>query len=670
MRKIVGFFVLISLWLFSSVCFAEYPYESVCPKGYNPDGVTMNDAIPGGPVAEGEWYKVYDKKGKYLPSKSYWRDQWGFAQCNCTSYASYRLNDVAPLGFNNGYEGVGRWGHGKDWGGAAKRAHIQVDNNPLPGDVAYWDNKVGEFGHVAFVESVEYDEQGKATTVHVSEYNWPSESNNNKYFTYGERPVDATNPSGYIHFLSHGFNRTVCTPTADNGRDLCWSYSGDDVSCSNGYAHMIDDRNDGVCYFASIDNCFNTRGWIRIVVGGRGGGVPAILKGPGHAMIATDAAVPSLPDFVVKNIWLETPWGAKKYKYGQPETMKMKAQFKNIGKGYCSGDIEVHFYLSKGYKEDAHSEWKRVGTDIIQCDNMKPGDTHTETEGIELWRDIPEPGMWNIVACVDHIMDDHNSGGAHPEKHESNNCSSEAVFEVTADGQVVNISPKPDFIVSSLSLTNTPVPVPAGGLYGARMAIRNIGQGNSPSGIRSQYALKGPGTPNADWKEIDGDDSDADELTPGRDQWEEIGNLAKAPEVPGNYTLRACADEPGRVVAEENEDNNCAYLDFQIYVQPSIVVTNPIASDEWRSDKEKHIEWDVNNFPERGDVKIEYSMDGGASWRTIESSTSNDGGKYWKMCGYKTTDSNNSFIRITSIQYPNVFGVSQRFTIDHAKGCE
>ncbi|MFA5353231.1 MAG: CARDB domain-containing protein [Thermodesulfovibrionales bacterium] len=384
---------------------------------------------------------------------------------------------------------------------------------------------------------------------------------------------------------------------------------------------------------------------------------------------SAEAPIKSLPDFIVNRVWLTTPWGKITYRYGKPEIMKMRAQFKNIGKGSCSGDIEVHFYLSKGYKEDAHTKWKRVGTDNIKCENFGPGETHTEEEGIELSRDIPEPGIWNIVACADHIKDDHNNGGAHPEKYESNNCSTEAVFKVTANGQVVNVAPKPDFIVSSLSLTNTPVPVPAGGLYGARMAIRNIGQGNSPSGIRSQYALKGPGTPNADWKEIDGDDSDADELTPGRDQWEEIGNLAKAQEVPGNYTLRACADY-NNAVAEESEDNNCAYLDFQINAIPSIVVTNPISSDNWRSDERKHIEWDVNNFPSAGDVRIEYSMDGGASWRTIESSTSNDGGRYWEMCGYKTTDSNNSFIRITSIQYPNVFGVSQRFTIDHAKGCE
>ncbi len=103
---------------------------------------------------------------------------------------------------------------------------------------------------------------------------------------------------------------------------------------------------------------------------------------------------------------------------------------------------------------------------------------------------------------------------------------------------------------------------------------------------------------------------------------------------------------------------------------PSITITNPISGDKWKSDKTKHITWDIYNFPVKGKVKIEYSMNGGSSWKTIDSSTGNDGSKYWGMCDSSTKDSDNSYIRITSKEYPDVFSISQRFEIDHKKGCK
>lgn len=200
------------------------------------------------------------------------------------------------------------------------------------------------------------------------------------------------------------------------------------------------------------------------------------------------------------------------------------------------------------------------------------------------------------------------------------------------------------------------------------MAIRNIGNAISPSNIRSQYAISGPGTGYA-WQQIADDESLASELAPGVDQYEQILALVQAPTVPGTYTLRGCADYLNQV-SESDETNNCAYQSFNVYALPSIVVTNPTASDNWRSSNTKHIQWQANNFPVLGNVRIEYTLNGGATWRTIDSVTANDGSRYWDMCKSYTTDSSNSYIRITSLTYPNTYGVSQRFTIDHAKGCK
>jgi hypothetical protein len=298
-------------------------------------------------------------------------------------------------------------------------------------------------------------------------------------------------------------------------------------------------------------------------------GVISIGNGPGIETPAVDQPVQFPPDFITKKVWLETPWGTETYKYGNQETVKMKAQFENIGDGSCSGDIEVHFYLSKGYKEDSHTEWKRVGTDFIHCDNLKPGDTHTETEGIELWRDIPEIGIWNITAYIDHIKDDHNDGGAYPEKHESNNGSTEAVFEVTANS-IENQDPRfADFITIGLRFLQTPYYAGDQARFGA--TVTNQGNIGSPSDIRSSYSVQCSGT---GLIYLTDDGTQASTLTAGASAWEETIAPVTLPNVAGSCTAFFCADYQG-AVAESNETNNCTSLSFTLQPRPKpkLVIT-------------------------------------------------------------------------------------------------
>jgi hypothetical protein len=250
----------------------------------------------------------------------------------------------------------------------------------------------------------------------------------------------------------------------------------------------------------------------------------------------------------------------------------MKAQFENIGRGDPSGsaDIEVRFYLSRGLKEDRHSEWRRVGTDIIKPSNLRSGQTHTETEGLEVANVISKPGMYNIVACVDRIRDEDNGVGAYQEEHESNNCSTEAVFEVKAEA-FVNVA-QHDFIVSAIQLANTPQPVPAGGQMGAHMQIRNIGNAKPGTGSRSAYEVCGP-LPDTTCRMIADDGSDADELAPGRDQGEEIKSLVAAPTRAGTYQLCGVANYQ-RTVAETDYSNNRTCITFEVRgAAPDFVVT-------------------------------------------------------------------------------------------------
>jgi len=296
-----------------------------------------------------------------------------------------------------------------------------------------------------------------------------------------------------------------------------------------------------------------------------------ITLGAGLETEPTEEPVAVPPDFVTKRTWLETPWGVETYQYGRTEVMKMKARFENIGDGPClstdaTQTIIAHAYLSRGYKEDDHSTWKRVGTDEIQCANLKPGDTHTETEGIELWRDIPENGIWNIVWCIDHPLDDHNNGGDHVEKHESNNCSTEAVFEVV-DG-TVNV-PNVDLI--PLNFTVLQMPYYAGDYARLGVYVKNQGTINASADTVGYYTVSCNGGPTT---VLTTDTTRATSLTAGAYNWEETIAPVLMPNVVGTCTLSFVVDALN-AQPESDETNNVASITVTLAPRPApnLVIT-------------------------------------------------------------------------------------------------
>lgn len=145
-----------------------------------------------------------------------------------------------------------------------------------------------------------------------------------------------------------------------------------------------------------------------------------------------------LPDFIVSKLWVEDDNGTKMGTFYPGQHVNLKGKFKNRGNGNSPSAITVKFYLSDGKKEDTNK--RTVGTGAIQFYNMGAGKTHTETVGFT----IPStPGIYNFTTCAD-------TGGVVSEKHESNNCSDEFVFEV------VRRSPAEvkRFLNSSLSIIN------------------------------------------------------------------------------------------------------------------------------------------------------------------------------------------------------------------------
>jgi murein DD-endopeptidase MepM/ murein hydrolase activator NlpD len=231
----------------------------------------------------------------------------------------------------------------------------------------------------------------------------------------------------------------------------------------------------------------------------------------------------------------------------------------------------------------------------------------------------------------------------------------------------------PDFTVSSLGLKEGNS-VGYGSVIHPFCVIRNIGNITPSAGIRSAYYID-------DVYRMD-DGSDAGQLTPGRDQPEEVLNDSLYADAVGTRTLKCCVDYQGSV-SESNEDNNCSTITFEVQAAPvetpppppeptkSIAVTNPTPGEEWDSDRSHHIRWVSENVGSDKHVKISYSPDDGNTWYSIDDNTADDDSKEWDMphdknlCKHK--DTSTARIRVMSVEYPEVSAISERFKIDYKK---
>ncbi len=176
-----------------------FPYKEVCSECI---GERISYRSGYRICSEDTWVpsKIVDGIEKGL----FWADQWSFAQCNCTSYVAWKLNEAfADAGFPtprfyNGYlqtEG-NSWHNANEWEDAAERAGIEVDEYPMQGDVAWWAaaSSNGYYGHVAFVEKINRDEN----SIEISEYNVEISKG------YGVRTLNSEDddyPDRFIHVL-------------------------------------------------------------------------------------------------------------------------------------------------------------------------------------------------------------------------------------------------------------------------------------------------------------------------------------------------------------------------------------------------------------------------------------------------------------------------------------
>ncbi|KKP95916.1 MAG: hypothetical protein US25_C0017G0005 [Candidatus Moranbacteria bacterium GW2011_GWE1_36_7] len=126
----------------------------------------------------------------------------------------------------------------------------------------------------------------------------------------------------------------------------------------------------------------------------------------------------SLPDFVIKKIWLSDSAGIAKTTFTPGEAMQIHVDVKNVGADTPSG-INIKYFLSNGKKRDSNP--KKISTDFIHKDDLQGGETHSELKNTTAPTTL---GTYNMAAKADSDSDI-------TEMRENNNWSDEAVFVVT-----------------------------------------------------------------------------------------------------------------------------------------------------------------------------------------------------------------------------------------------
>jgi surface antigen len=351
---------LVALVIFPGNSFADYPYRDVCPGGGEVYKCVDNNKDGKDDKPCDQYLKSYtDKKGYHI--YDYWKDLWNFAQCNCTSYAAFMANSY-------GYP-VSGWGNGKLWGDKAKEVGVIVDHVPIPGDVVYW--TYGSYGHVAWVEKVEYDENKNWKRAHIFEYNFDKEDD------YGDRWITPSDkPVGFIHTTA--YNEGV---TSLHYLDSYEMYDLYDYQTKDEwyYINML------VWNKYRCKNCSGNYdfAFVNSIVGGFGGNPPdpedsqtdpVGTPGDDGNVSLPDPSKASKPELFVK----ELKFKDEKTKYYQDEDIKIQATVKNAGQGVSSSITKISLKLYRFRGEKENSDTKEVDDENIKGENLGSGKTKSE----------------------------------------------------------------------------------------------------------------------------------------------------------------------------------------------------------------------------------------------------------------------------------------------------
>ena len=357
-----------------------FPYKEVCSKCINEvkyhrcGGRDNNDN------------KIHEKD-YYLTTKGFWVDQWSFAQCNCTSYVAWKLNEAfedagfpSPRFYNSYLQKNTSWSDAYKWRAAAERADIEVDEYPMQvGDVAWWDrvnpNDEDDKGHVAFVEKINRDEN----LIEISEYNVEISCG------YGVRTISIDDPDGFIHILPLHVGCSempnLCGPPFSSLEDYKEVPGTPDEDLPPYYCPQCDPLNPG-----GEGGCYDSEG--------------NFYPDPGDDYPTTDG-----PDANVKYVEIDNTgnnWHHSYYAY-PGQSLEVKVTVSNKGDEIIDY-YEVRIYRSKDKDFDKEEDY-RYGQEE-ETEDLAPDEKDSEDRTITA---PSTPGTYYIFAYINQV--DGKNGG-------------------------------------------------------------------------------------------------------------------------------------------------------------------------------------------------------------------------------------------------------------------
>lgn len=486
------FAILLVLIANSAMGANNYPYKDSCPNGKE--------------TLDGDFYST---------DLDAWVDIYKFAQCNCTSYVAYKINEAleyhsakSPM-FCNSFANIGNpktggWGNAYQWRSALNdRAPGIVNRYPLTQAewesalargmtivnavaIAWWGKDVDNpdsVGHVAWVEKIHDD--GK--TVDISEYNW------NVYHGYGTRtlaPGDSGYPDQFLYIYSDDFQECDLT---------------------------------GLC----SPQCTGT--------GGQGGG-----GNPNQVNLKID--------FDILDVDGNELYAERDTLGPMPVKLRVQvvAEHDDAGNWAKSGREKISIDYFARYDG---GDWAKVGSGEMTIGKLDEGVMIQETLVYGIPNIATARVEFRASIDTDHEID---------ESDEGDNTS--RVESYAYDVNAINLY-RPDMTMAGLSLTGGRGQLTQGDRFGLQAWPKNVG-GRKAAASRMAYYLQAPGG-GLNYVMDDG----VDELNPGQESYELTRNEPFTANVGGWWHAYAFADYQGNVT-ESNEGNNG--LDYWFYVVPAM----------------------------------------------------------------------------------------------------
>ena len=225
--------------------------------------------------------------------------------------------------------------------------------------------------------------------------------------------------------------------------------------------------------------------------------------------------------------------------------------------GAWPSDTKAYFYLS--LDKDLDSGDIFLGSEERDLTKEKAKNRSIYLKDVDMADYITSPGTYYVLVKVKF------DGG----KKESSPSDSKQRVKLVVSDDV----PVPDLILHSLHLNNSSTTLSGQELYGMTVSMQNVGEASADNAFRISYEINGPETSDQ-WHLIADDGFDSVPLAPGNDQVHSTNDsFAAAPDVGGEYRLRACVDYK-ETVPESNEGNNCT--EMMVYVTSSTSKLKPV----------------------------------------------------------------------------------------------